>query len=220
MAWIPEKDLASKFKRVGRGVKISNECLIYGSENIEVGDNVRIDAQTLILCAAGSLKIGSHVHVASKCLLSCRGGIVMGDFTDISMGAMLISASDDAGGEHLVGPVHPEYLTNVFSAPIVMDHYSWIGAGAIVLPGARMGQGSMLGTFGLLTPQQKLEPWKIYIGQPARYIKDRAQGMVAKSIDAQKVWDDDMALSTPVAALARNDSTRSMHGQLPSTKKI
>lgn len=190
MAWLTEKQLQS-FKRVGRGVRISDQALIYGANNIEVGDNVRIDAQTIILAGAGSLRIGSHVHIAVQCLLSCNGGISLGDFTDISMGAKLISASDNADGEFLVGPVHPPHLIKVTKAPIIMDHYSWLGTNAVLMPGVRMGQGAMLGIGGVALHGKILEPWSIYVGNPMLFLKKRKQDMVIKSQEAIEIFERD-----------------------------
>lgn len=188
MAWLSPTQLQA-FARVGRGVKVSSEAVIYGARNIELGDNVRIDAQTLILASSGSLKIGSHVHIAARCLLSCRGGISIGDFCGLSFGVTLISASDDFSGNWLVGPVHPEYLTNVVSAPIRMHAYSVVGAGSIIMPGAELEMGAVLGAGSFLEQGQSLKEWSIAVGRPARHIKTREQEIVKKSMDALQYWD-------------------------------
>lgn len=188
MAWLSEKQLQS-FRSVGRGVKISDQAIIYGAENVEIGDNVRIDAHTIILASSGSLRIGSHVHIAVQCLLSCNGGIVLGDFTDISMGAKLISASDDASGENLVGPIHPEHLTKVHKAPIVMEDYAWVGTNGVLMPGVCMMQGAMLGVNGAAMHNYCLGPWSIYIGHPARRFRERSRDMISKADQARSLWD-------------------------------
>lgn len=187
MAWLSEKQLQS-FKRIGKGVKISEHAIIYGAENVEIGDNVRIDAHTIILASAGSLRIGSHVHIAVQCLLSCNGGVVLGDFTDISMGAKLISASDDASGEYLVGPIHPEHLTDVYKAPIVMDDYAWLGTNCVLMPGVRMMEGAMLGANGAAMQNSCLGPWSIYVGHPARRFRERSTAMKEKAELARQLW--------------------------------
>lgn len=188
MAWLGEQQLA-KFKKVGRRVRISDQALIYGAENIEVGDNVRIDAQTIILAGTGSLRIGSHVHIAVQCLLAAGGGISLGDFTDMSMGAKLISASDDASGENLVGPVHPPHLIKVLKAPIVMDHYSWVGTNGVLMPGVHMEQGAVLGTGGVALGGSRLDAWGIYVGVPGKMIKRRSQEMILKSQEAIQIFE-------------------------------
>lgn len=188
MAWLTEKQLQS-FKRVGRGVKISDQALIYGAHNIEVGDNVRIDAHTIILATHGSLKIGSHVHVAVQCLFSCGGGISLGDFTSISMGSKLISASDDSSGDWLVGPNHPPNLIKVRKEIVVVDHYAWLGTNAVMLPGSKASQGALLGVNGVAVFGQVLAPWAISLGNPAAFWKARSQEMVVKSQEAMEIFE-------------------------------
>lgn len=190
MAWLTEKQLQS-FKRVGRGVKISDQALIYGAYNIEVGDNVRIDAHTIILVSNGFLKIGSHVHIAVQCLLSCGGGVSLGDFVSVSMGSKIISASDSASGEWLVGPNHPPHLIKVRKEPIILDHYSWLGTNAVMLPGSKASQGSMLGVNGVVSFGQVLAPWAISLGNPAVFWKSRSQEMVMKSHEALEIFEQE-----------------------------
>ena len=190
MAWLTEKQLQS-FKSVGRNVKISDQALVYGAQNVEFGDNVRIDAQTIILATHGSLKIGSHVHVAVQCLFSCGGGISLGDFTSISMGTKIISASDSSNGDWLVGPNHPPHLIRVRREPIVIDHYAWLGTNSVMLPGSKASQGSMLGVNGIATAGQILMPWSISVGNPAKFFKSRSQEMIIKSQEALQIFEQD-----------------------------
>jgi galactoside O-acetyltransferase len=188
MAWLSEHEL-SKFKKVGRKVLISRHALIFGEENIEIGDNVRIDAQTLILAAKGYLTIHDHVHIASQCMISCGGGITLGNFTSISMGCKLISASDDASGNYLVGPNHPEQFTNVTAAPIYMSDYSWIGANAIMLPGSMLHQGAVLGAGGVVPKFKQLSPWSIWVGNPPMFLKTRQSEMIELSKRSRELFE-------------------------------
>ena len=46
-----------------------------------------------------------------------------------------------------------------------------MGAKAIILPGLKIADGSVIGAGAVLT--RDTEPFKIYAGNPAKYIKDR-----------------------------------------------
>jgi len=189
MAWLEENELR-KFKRVGRGVKISTGAIIYGANNIEVGDNVRIDTETVILASQGSLKIGSHVHVAARCLLAARGGIKIGDFAGLSFDVKVISASDDASGEYLVGPQFPDFFRKVVAEETVIREYAFIGAGATVLVGANVDQGAMLGANSVALPGETLKSWTIYFGVPAHRIRERKQDLIEKSLEMHDWWQN------------------------------
>ena len=51
-----------------------------------------------------------------------------------------------------------------------------IGAGAIILPGVDVAEGCSVGAMALLT--KSTLPWGIYIGNPARRLKERKQDLL------------------------------------------
>jgi galactoside O-acetyltransferase len=173
MSWLQKNDL-KRMAYCGTNVKISDKALIYGIENLSIGDNVRIDAQTLILAKNGQLNIGSFVHIAAQNMFLCAGKIFIGNHVAISFGNQLISASDDFSGDHLIGPVYTEKQRQVVRAPIVMKDFSAIGAGSIVMPGVVFAEGAVLGA-GSLAPNNLKADWSIYYGRPAVYQKARSR---------------------------------------------
>ena len=189
MAWLTENQLLS-FKSVGRGVKISDQAVIYGAHNVEIGDNVRIDAQTVILASSGSLKIGNHVHVAVGCLLAAGGGIRIGDFAGLSFGVNLISATDDTDGEFLVGPQFPDFLRGTKLGVINVEPYVFVGARSTVLPGCFLAIGSFIGANSLVIDDTVIQPWTKYFGSPVRRTGERRQDMVQKSVAAHEWWEE------------------------------
>jgi galactoside O-acetyltransferase len=46
----------------------------------------------------------------------------------------------------------------------------------VVLPGVTLGEGSVIGANSVVT--KDTEPWKIYVGSPAKPIKDRERGNI------------------------------------------
>lgn len=188
MAWLDAQQL-KHFKKVGRGVKISSDVRIFGPQNIEVGDNVRIDAQTIILATNGYLKVGSHVHIAARCMLASGGGITIGDFAGLSFGVQVISASDDTTGEYLVGPQFPDFFRHVITRPTHIEDFAFLGAGSTILTGARIKQGAMIGASSLVLASEELAPWAIHFGVPTRQIATRKQDCVKKSIEMLQWWE-------------------------------
>ena len=65
----------SVFKKVGKNVSISKDCLIVGKENISLGSNIRMNSFTTIIVDQGKLTIGNNVHIGSHCHLLCSGGV-------------------------------------------------------------------------------------------------------------------------------------------------
>nr|WP_276612123.1 DapH/DapD/GlmU-related protein [Kineococcus vitellinus] len=58
--------------------------------------------------------------------------------------------------------------------PIVIEDDVWIGAGCIVLPGRRIGTGSIVGAGSVVVSD--VPPWTVVAGNPARIVKKRRSG--------------------------------------------
>jgi galactoside O-acetyltransferase len=78
---------------------------------------------------------------------------------------------DDFSGKYLIGPIHPNELTNVTGGKIILKQYSQIGAHCVVFPDITIGEGSVVGACSLIT--KSLDDWGIFAGIPAKWIKPR-----------------------------------------------
>ena len=75
-------------------------------------------------------------------------------------------------GKGLVGPTIPiEFRDAIIGGEITLEKFAVVGTNAIVMPGIKLAEGSVLGAGALLT--MDTEPWTIYVGSPARPVKDR-----------------------------------------------
>ena len=63
----------------------------------------------------------------------------------------------------------------------------WIGHGCIVLPGVRVGHGSVLAAGAVIT--KDVPPYAIVGGVPARFIKERFAAPIARRLIALAWWD-------------------------------
>ena len=55
--------------------------------------------------------------------------------------------------------------------PVVIEDDVWVGARVIVLPGIRIGKGSVIGAGAIVT--KDVPPFSICVGNPARIIRSR-----------------------------------------------
>jgi putative colanic acid biosynthesis acetyltransferase WcaF len=76
-------------------------------------------------------------------------------FALVSQGAHLCAGNHDIDD--------PEF--RLFSKPILLRAYSWVAAEAFVAPGVTIGEGAVLGARGVAFSD--LEPWTLYVGNPA-----------------------------------------------------
>lgn len=165
------------FKALGRNVQIAKNNTIIGTENISIGDNVRIDGYCGIIAAGdGWLDIGSYIHIGGWCFLSAGDGIRMDDFSGLSQGVRIYSRSDDYTGKYLTNPTVPEKYTGITRGTVVLGRHVIIGAGAVILPKVIIGEGSSVGALSIVS--RKLDPWGMYFGCPAKRLKDRSKRLL------------------------------------------
>jgi len=72
-------------------------------------------------------------------------------------------------------PMVDKEFTNITGGRVIIEKYVQIGAGSIVFPDLEIGMGSVVGAMSLVN--KSLDSWGIYIGVPARRLKDRKMEM-------------------------------------------
>jgi acetyltransferase-like isoleucine patch superfamily enzyme len=176
MFYTKEQLLEMGFKSLGENVLISDKASIYGTKNIEIGSNVRIDDFCILSAGEGGMSIGNYVHIACYAHLIGAGRIILEDHSQVSGKASVYSSSDDFSGDYLVGPTVPSKFTNVKSATVHLKKYVVLGCNVVVLPGVTIEEGTAVGALSLVS--KNLEPYKLYGGSPIRIIRDRNKGML------------------------------------------
>lgn len=175
MAYLTNEQLqATGFKAVGENVKVSDKASIYNPETIELGDFSRIDDFCVI---SGRVVIGKYVHVAPMCLIAGgEKGVFMDDFSGLAYGVQAFSQSDDYSGRTLTNSTVSVKFKNERKAAVRIGRHVIVGAGSIVFPGVDIAVGCSVGAMTLVNKSTK--PWGIYIGNPARRIKERKQDLL------------------------------------------
>src|SRR5450631_3413013 len=171
------------FKSLGHDVIIHERVTLVGIENISIGSHVRIDPDVILL-ATGPLTIGCYTHIAAGVFIAAKAGFEMKNFANIAHGARIYTINDDYSGEHLMGPTIPAELLSLSPGAVLMEEHANIGAGAIVLPGVTLAEGSVLGALSLIG--RSTEPWTMYGGVPAKPIKERRRDVIGKGKELLK----------------------------------
>lgn len=176
MAFLSATELTlMPFKRLGRNVLISEKASLYGVQDMEFGDNVRIDDFCVI---SGKISIGRNVHIAVLCNLAGGSeGIVLEDFSGLAYGCQIFSQSDDYSGATMTNPTVPAKYKRELKERVHVGRHCIVGAGSMIFPGVSMAEGCSLGAMSMLT--KSTEPWSIYFGIPAKKIKNRKRDLLA-----------------------------------------
>lgn len=107
------------------------------------------------------LVIGNHVWIGENAWILNIDQVVIGNSVNIAQGAMLLT------GNHNYKSVEFETITG----PITLEDGVFIGAQSVVCPGVTCRSHSILAVGSVAT--HDLEPYKIYMGVPAVYKKNR-----------------------------------------------
>ncbi|OEO24266.1 O-acetyltransferase [Pseudomonas sp. J237] len=162
------------FKSLGANVRISDKASIYNVEMIEIGDNTRIDDFCVI---SGRIKLGKFNHITPMCLIAGGDpGVYFEDFCTLAYGTKVFSQSDDYSGETMTNSlVYRKYKNERFE-PVYLGRHVIVGAGTIIFPGVKLAEGCSVGAMSLV--KQSTEPWGIYVGNPARRVKERKRNLL------------------------------------------
>lgn len=137
---------------------------------IVIEDDVRIDAFVKIkpVGGMGDIIIGRGTYVNSGTVIYSGNGIAIGRNVLIAANCTIV------GSDH-------EYRSGTLTikeqrfAPsrggVVIEDDVWLGAGAVVLEGARLGQGCVLGAMSMA--RGELDAYSVYVGIPARKVGRR-----------------------------------------------
>jgi acetyltransferase-like isoleucine patch superfamily enzyme len=156
MALTPHDPLSNRIKRAlmrWRGAKIG--------KNPKIWRDVWVDDYR-------KLTIGDDVSIGKSAMLQCIGGITVGNQVMIAHGSQIVSA-----GHRIPGAGESMRFSGLDVAPIVLEDGAWIGAGAIVLPGVRVGRGAVIAAGAVVT--RDVEPYSIVGGVPGVAIGSRAE---------------------------------------------
>ncbi len=171
-------------KKVGVNVLIAKDATVIGLENISIGNRVRIDSYTNLIVPTGELVLGSNIHIGSNCYVGATGGVYFKNFSAISQGVRIYSATDDFSGRFLTNSTIPTSFTNLIKGEVVLSEHVVVGSGSTILPSCFLGEGCAVGAMSLV--RKNLDPWSIYLGAPARKIGDRSKEVLNLANDYLK----------------------------------
>lgn len=131
------------FKKFGSNIDIGPRVEFYNIGESEIDDNSGIGAYSQI----GMVKLGKNVMMGVDCLIISQNH----RFDDISIPMR-------EQGFH-----YPE--------PVIIEDDVWIGSRVTILPGVKIGRGSVVGAAAVVT--KDVEPFTIVGGNPAKIIGRR-----------------------------------------------
>ncbi len=138
---------------LGEGVYVDEQALVAG--RVEVGADSSVWPMSVVRGDINSIRIGARTNIQDGSVLHVTHD------SEYAPGGQALSIGDEVTVGHKV----------VLHACTVGDR-CLIGMGSVVLDGAVIQSGAMVGAGSLVTPGKELEGGYLYVGSPARRLRE------------------------------------------------
>ena len=169
---------AHRFARFGEGSAICFPVsALFGESSIEVGDGCIIGPNATLSAGVSPQQVveAPVVTIGDRCVIGKGSGVVghqrveLGD--DVWTGHYVYISDANHG---YVDPVEPVGRQFAAPRPVRVGSGSWLGHGALVLGGARIGEHVVVGAGAVVTGD--LPDYSVAVGNPARVIRRYLSG--------------------------------------------
>jgi acetyltransferase-like isoleucine patch superfamily enzyme len=161
---------------LGARVVVGERCVLdarntASERTIEIDDDVVLANDVVVQCKRACIRIGARTGLGPHCIVQAADDNDVDLGTDIAVGPRCsILAGGNYNTERLDVPIWRQGIRQ--GEGVVMEDDIWLGAHAIVLPGVRVGRGSIVAAGAAVT--RDVAAFTICAGLPARPLRQRA----------------------------------------------
>ena len=169
---------SKKFKRAG-SVNLSPDSFIRGHSHIEIGDHFSAGRNFTLEAITEHNGIKFDPRIVIKDNVEIHDFVHIGATHYVEIGNNVLMASRIFIADHNHGIYAGEGQTPPDTPParrpidrdksVIIEDNVWIGEGAAILPGVKIGKGSVIGAGAVVT--RDVPTYSIAVGNPARVIK-------------------------------------------------
>lgn len=157
---------------LGRGVYLDHGVYLHACPaGIQIGAESFVMKNAILhvynfrdLPKAG-ITIGARSLIGEACILRGQGGITIGN--DVYLAPMVQMLAVNHVFSDTTRPISYQGIT---AQGIVVEDGAWIGGGAIILDGVRIGRNAVVGAGAVVT--KDVAPYTVVVGNPARQVRD------------------------------------------------
>jgi acetyltransferase-like isoleucine patch superfamily enzyme len=124
-----------------------------------------------------NIVIGDDSVVGWHCQLDGRAGLIIGNHVSIGSYVLVIAGGHD--------PTTIDFTS--FGEPIYIEDYAWLATRVMLLDGARIGRGAVLGAGTICS--KPIEPYKIVSGNSAKPVGERPRDIEYTGVGGRNLYN-------------------------------
>ena len=172
----PNDATAKRFAKFGDGsALVFPPGALFGEQFIEIGEHTLIGPYVTL--SAGlygenlkapngwALRFGDNCSIGRNSFFVSRVGIDVGD--DVTMGPNVYVTDHNHRYDDISLPIKQQWMTE---APVTIGPGCWLGAGAVILPGARLGRNVVVAA-GSVVRAGSYPDFSVIAGVPAKVVR-------------------------------------------------
>jgi acetyltransferase-like isoleucine patch superfamily enzyme len=140
------------------GLRIASSASIMGNLDLVSGTGGAYDR----------LRIGKGAIIGTHVTINLDEEVIIGPDVSISPHVRIYTAT------HMLGPGSRRMIPSVVAKPVTIEGGTWIGIGAMILPGVTVGRGSVVAAGAVVT--RDVPPNSFVEGNPARVARELPWG--------------------------------------------
>jgi acetyltransferase-like isoleucine patch superfamily enzyme len=190
---VPGTDLADRFGRFGTGTCIDfPPATLQNVESIHLGRDVLVGRHATLAAGYGvgdpnlsdrAMVIGDGCVIGARTTILAHTYVEVGDSVYTGQSVFITDASH--GYQDPDQPIGKQFGAH---QPVTIGSGSWIGHGAVILPGARIGRNVVVAAGAVV--RGEVEDHAVVAGSPARVVRrlEPGLGWVGKSGDVRPLF--------------------------------
>jgi acetyltransferase-like isoleucine patch superfamily enzyme len=144
------------------GLEIGEGTGLYDRASFVVGKNGRVKVGTHTVLNGTTIICNDYIEIGNHCLVAW-GSVITDSWENLDLEKrreILRNAANDENRQLLLAE-NPR--------PVIIEDNVWIGFDSVILPGVRLGHGSIIGFKTIIT--KDVSPYSVIVGNPPRLIK-------------------------------------------------
>lgn len=171
---------------IGSGSFVDVGATLKGGESpgffLAIGERVTIRGNSYVSARKGNVELGDDSYIGHAVWIGGRGRITIGSWLLCGPYSVIVSSNHDFRRKDI-----PYASQGEIASTVIIEDNVWIGASAVVLPGAVVGSNSVVAAGSVVAGEV---PRGVLVGGvPARKIRDLAAEDAGDIVSPENLWN-------------------------------